>query len=213
LFVENGRVADRSGAAVQSGLRAIAAVHGGVFALTTNQNVIIAGVAPGERAAIEALLEQHGLTNERRFTRLRAQALACVALPTCGLAMAESERYLPTLLDKLDALVTDAGLASVPIAIRMSGCPNGCSRPFLAEIGLVGKAPGKYNLYLGASANGTRLNALYRETIGEDEILAELKPLLMRFAAERHAEESFGDFVVRAGIVSAMHAGREFQRG
>jgi sulfite reductase (NADPH) hemoprotein beta-component len=95
----------------------------------------------------------------------------------------------------------------------MSGCPNGCSRPFLAEIGLVGKAPGKYNLYLGASANGTRLNALYRETIGEGEILAELKPLLTRFAVERHAEESFGDFVVRAGIVRAMHAGREFQRG
>jgi sulfite reductase (NADPH) hemoprotein beta-component len=212
VFVENGRVADRPGAAVQSGLRAIAAVHRGVFALTTNQNVIIAGVAQSERAAIEALLETHGLTGERRATRLRAQALACVALPTCGLAMAESERYLPALLDKLDALVTDAGLAAVPIAIRMSGCPNGCSRPFLAEIGLVGKAPGKYNLYLGASANGTRLNALYRETIGEDEILAALQPLLTRFAGERRAEESFGNFVVRAGIVRAMHAGREFQR-
>jgi sulfite reductase (NADPH) hemoprotein beta-component len=213
LFVENGRVADRPGAAVQSGLRAIAAVHGGVFALTTNQNVIIAGVAPGERAAIQALLEAHGLTSDPRATRLRAQALACVALPTCGLAMAESERYLPTLLDKLDTLVTDAGLAAVPIAIRMSGCPNGCSRPFLAEIGLVGKAPGKYNLYLGASANGTRLNTLYRETIGEDDILAALQPLLTRFAVERRADESFGDFVVRAGIVKAMLAGREFQRG
>ena len=212
LFVENGRIADRPGAAVQSGLRAIAAIHRGVFALTTNQNVIVAGVAASERAAIQALLETHGLANERRATRMRAHALACVALPTCGLAMAESERYLPSLLDKLDALVTEAGLGAVPISLRMSGCPNGCSRPFLAEIGLVGKAPGKYNLYLGASASGTRLNALYRETIGEEEILAALKPLLTRFAAERQAEESFGDFVVRAGIVKAMHAGREFQR-
>jgi sulfite reductase (NADPH) hemoprotein beta-component len=213
VFVENGRVADRGDAALQSGLRAIAAVHDGVFALTTNQNVIIAGVATGERSKIEALLEAHGLTSDRGSSRLRAQALACVALPTCGLAMAESERYLPTLVRKLDELIKDAGLAAVPISIRMSGCPNGCSRPFLAEIGLVGKAPGKYNLYLGAAANGTRLNALYRETIGEDEILAALRPLLVRYAAERQAGETFGDFVVRNGIVRAMPAGRDFQRG
>jgi sulfite reductase (NADPH) hemoprotein beta-component len=212
VFVENGRVTDRPGALLQSGLRAIAAAHGGVFALTTNQNVIIAGVADAERARIDALLQAHGLTSERRATRLRAHALACVALPTCGLAMAESERYLPALLDKLDVLVRDAGLADAPISIRMSGCPNGCSRPFLAEIALVGKAPGKYNLYLGASANGTRLNALYRETIGEEQILSELKPLLERYAAERERGEGFGDFVVRAGILRAMRAGREFQR-
>jgi sulfite reductase (NADPH) hemoprotein beta-component len=213
LFVENGRIADRPGAALQSGLRAIASVHGGIFALTTNQNVIIAGVAAGERAAIETMLETHGLTNERRATGLRAHSLACVALPTCGLAMAESERYLPALLDKVDALVARAGLAAAPISIRMSGCPNGCSRPYLAEIALVGKAPGKYNLYLGASADGTRLNALYRETIGEDEILACLAPLLERYAAERERAERFGDFAVRVGIVPAMLAGREFQRG
>jgi sulfite reductase (NADPH) hemoprotein beta-component len=212
VFVENGRIVDRPSAPLQSGLRAIAAVHGGVFALTTNQNVIVAGIPPGERAKIEALLDAHGLTNEKRATRLRAHALACVAFPTCGLAMAESERYLPTLLDKLDHLVTAAGLADAPISLRVSGCPNGCSRPFLAEIALVGKAPGKYNLYLGASSSGTRLNALYRETIGEDDILAALEPLLTRYAAERHSGEGFGDFVVRAGVVRAMNAGREFQR-
>lgn len=212
LFVENGRIADRPGAALQTGLRAIAAVHTGVFALTTNQNLIVAGIEPQQRAAIEALLDAHRIANERRATGLRARSIACVALPTCGLAMAESERYLPTLLDKLDALVAAAGLADAPISIRMSGCPNGCSRPYLAEIGLVGKAPGKYNLYLGASAAGTRLNALYRETVGEGEILAALEPLLARYAAERGAGESFGDFVVRAEIVRAMPAGREFQR-
>jgi sulfite reductase (NADPH) hemoprotein beta-component len=213
LFVENGRVADRDGVALQSGLREIAAIHRGVLALTTNQNVILAGVPEEQRAPIETMLEAHGLTNERRTTGLRARSLACVALPTCGLAMAESERYLPSLLDKLDSIVAAAGLRDEPITIRMSGCPNGCSRPYLAEIALVGKAPGKYNLYLGASPNGDRLNALYRETIGEAEILAVLEPLLKRFAAERERGERFGDYVVRAGIVDRMDAGRNFQRG
>jgi sulfite reductase (NADPH) hemoprotein beta-component len=211
LFVENGRIADRPQAALQTGLREIAAVHAGVFALTTNQNVIIAGVPGGQRAVIDGLLRAHGLENERRATGLRAHSLACVAFPTCGLAMAESERYLPSLLDKLDALVEAAGLGGDPISIRISGCPNGCSRPYLAEIALVGKAPGKYNLYLGASANGDRLNALYRETIGENEILSALEPLLARYAAEREPAERFGDFVVRVGIVRRMTAGRNFQ--
>ena len=211
LFVENGRVADRPNAALQTGLRTIAAAHRGVFALTTNQNLIIAGVPAEQRRAMDALLDSHGLENERRGTGLRAHSLACVALPTCGLAMAESERYLPSLLDRLDALVDAAGLRDEPISIRMSGCPNGCSRPFLAEIALVGKAPGKYNLYLGASASGDRMNALYKETIGEDEIVAALEPLFVRYAAERTPLERFGDFVVRAGIVRRMEAGREFQ--
>ena len=188
-------------------------MHRGVFALTTNQNVIIAGVPDEQRAAIAALLERHGLANEQRVTPLKAHALACVAFPTCGLAMAESERYLPSLLDKLERIVSAAGLAGEPIAIRMSGCPNGCSRPYLAEIALVGKAPGKYNVYLGASANGDRLNALYKETLGEPEILAELEQLLARYAAQRQPGERFGDYVVRAGIVRKMVAGRDFQRG
>jgi sulfite reductase (NADPH) hemoprotein beta-component len=221
VFVENGRVADRPGAALLTGLRAIAPVHRGVFALTTNQNVIIAGVRVEDRPAIAALLEAHGLADERRASALRTHrasalrthSLACVAFPTCGLAMAESERYLPSLLDRLEGIVEAAGLAGEPITIRMSGCPNGCSRPYLAEIALVGKGPGRYNLYLGASANGDRLNALYKETLGEREILAELELLLARYAAEREPSERFGDFVVRAGIVRRMTAGREFQRG
>ncbi len=209
LFVENGRVVDRPGAALLTGLREIAAVHRGVFALTTNQNVIIAGVPAEQRAQIAALLEAHGLA-VRAAQGVRAHALACVAFPTCGLAMAESERYLPALLGKVEAIAAAAGLADTPITLRMSGCPNGCSRPYLAEIALVGKAPGKYNLYLGASFNGDRLNALYRETIGEAEILAELEQLLTRYAAEREPDERLGDFVVRARIVRKVAAGREF---
>jgi sulfite reductase (NADPH) hemoprotein beta-component len=212
LFVENGRVADTLRQGLMSGLRAIAGVHRGIFALTTNQNLTIAGVAEDERAGIEALLGRYGIGDDARATGLRLTSLACVALPTCPLAMAESERYLPSLVDKLDEIVREAGLAQVPISIRSSGCPNGCSRPYLAEIALVGKAIGKYNLYLGASAHGDRLNALYRENIDEGQIIAALRPLLHRYAVERAEGESFGDFVIRTGVVAAMPEGREFQR-
>src|SRR5690606_5209536 len=210
--VENGRVADRAGGpALLSAMRAIATLHSGLFALTSNQNVVIAGIRNEDRPRIEALLQQHGIARAAR-TRLRQTAMACVAFPTCGLAMAESERYLPSLLDKVEPMLEELGLADRPISMRMSGCPNGCSRPYLAEIALVGKAPGKYNLYLGAGAAGERLNALYRETLGEEQILAALSEVLGRYARERRGQEPFGDFVVRAGIVRGMRAGREFQR-
>jgi sulfite reductase (NADPH) hemoprotein beta-component len=212
VFVENGRIADSPRRKLMSGMREIAARHRGVLALTTNQNVILAGVPQAERAVIAAVLEAYGIENDSSSTGLRQHSIACVALPTCGLAMAESERYLPTLLDKIDAIVAACGLERQAITIRMSGCPNGCSRPYLAEIALVGKAVGKYNLYLGASAAGDRLNALYRENIGEPQILDALRPVLDRYARERSPGEAFGDFVIRAGIVRAMAHGRDFQR-
>ncbi len=211
LYVENGRIKDLPGRRLAAGLRAIATVHDGIFALTTNQNVIVAGVAAERRPLIESLLREHGLA-EGQLTGLRQNSMACVALPTCALAMAESERYLPSLLDRLDALIERAGLAGDRISIRMSGCPNGCSRPYLAEIALVGRAPGQYNLYLGASGRGDRLGTLYRENVDESRILEALEPLLSRYAAERAAGESFGDFTVRVGVVPAMTHSRDFQR-
>lgn len=212
LFIENGRVADTKERTLMSGLREIAAAHDGIFALTTNQNLIVAGVPEAQRPVIDALLLKHGIANEVGSTGLRRNSMACVAFPTCGLAMAESERYLPTLIDRIDVILREAGLEKDAISIRSSGCPNGCSRPYLAEIALVGKAPGKYNLYLGASANGDRLNSLYRENIGEEQILEALRPLFMSFATQRQPAESFGDFVIRNGTVKAMLAGRDFQR-
>lgn len=212
LFVENGRVADRDGYRLMSSLRAIAQLHQGTFALTTNQNLTIAGVEGQHKSEVDSLLRLHGLAAAAGVSALRQSSMACVAFPTCGLAMAESERYLPGLIDKLDAVMLELGLQQQPISMRVSGCPNGCSRPYLAEIALVGKAPGKYNLYLGASARGDRLNALYRENIGEPQILDALRALLQRYASERHSVERFGDFVVRAGIVKEMLAGRAFQR-
>jgi sulfite reductase (NADPH) hemoprotein beta-component len=208
LFVENGRIADRGQRRLRTGLREIARIHTGMFALTNNQNVTIAGVSPAQRPAIEALIAEYGL--QREVSLLRRNAMACVAFPTCALAMAESERYLPDLITRLDGVIDACGLADAPITLRMTGCPNGCARPYIAEIGLVGKAPGKYNLYLGAGFHGQRLGKLYRENVGEEAIVEALTPLLERYAAERQAGEHFGDFLVRVGVVPAVMAGREF---
>jgi sulfite reductase (NADPH) hemoprotein beta-component len=208
LFVQNGRVLDRPGRSMRTGLAEIAKVHQGDFRLTANQNLIIAGVKKRDRKKIEALLQEHGLTNDR--SGLRLHAMACVALPTCGLALAESERYLPRLVDALDEVLDEAGLRQDEIVIRMTGCPNGCARPFLAEIGLVGRSPGLYNLYLGAAFDGTRLNKLYRQDVGHDAIVAVLRPLLLAYAREREPGERFGDFVVRTGVVAATRNGPDF---
>lgn len=215
LFVENGRIADftgegESGYKLMSGLRELARVHDGEFRLTCNHNVIVANVAADKRAAIEEIIAHYQLDDGSSRSALRYAAMACVAFPTCGLAMAESERYLPSLIVKLESVMRDAGLGNDPIVIRMTGCPNGCARPYMAEIGFVGKAPGKYNLYLGASFNGDRLNKLYRENIDETEILGELTPLIERYADERNEGEYFGDFVIRTGVIAETTEGRLF---
>lgn len=172
------------------------------FRMTANQNLVIANIQPGLRVRIDALVVAHGLDDYRTASPLRQRALACVALPTCGLAMAEAERYMPELLDKVEALLVRHGIADAPIHLRVSGCPNGCSRPYLGEIALVGKAPGRYNLMLGADHRGQRLNTLYRENIDEAAILDALDPLLSDYATRRHVDEGFGDFLVRSGAVS-----------
>lgn len=210
LYIQNGRVLDTEDFPMMTGLREISKVHKGDFRLTGNQNVLIGGIADEDKAEIEALLKKYKLADSHHQTGLRLNSMACVAFPTCGLAMAESERYLPSLIDKLDVIMKDAGLEDDPIVIRMTGCPNGCARPYLGEIGFVGKAPGKYNLYLGASFVGDRLNKLYKENIGEEEILAELDPMIHRYADEREEGESFGDFVIRAGIIKATTEGKNF---
>ncbi len=203
LSLPAGRIADRPGAPHLTGLREIANVHRGEFRLTGNQNLVIAGIPAGERRRIEALVQAHGLdAGNRAPSALARAAMACVSLPTCGLAMAEAERYLPDFNARLQPLLEQHGLADTPILLRISGCPNGCSRPYLAEIALVGKAPGRYNLMLGGDHRGQRLNTLYRENITEPEILAALDPLFARYAAERDQDEGFGDFLHRAGLVA-----------
>lgn len=207
LRILSGRVGNDAGARVQSGLRAIAALldaqaDGAQLRLTPNQNLTIANVPARLRDAVDALVAEHGLDRDGG-TPLRQAALACVALPTCGLAMAEAERYLPRAIARIDALLDRHGLRESPLHLRISGCPNGCSRPYLGEIALVGKAPGRYNLMLGADHRGQRLNALHLENADEDAILAALDSLFARYARERAPGERFGDFVVRAGVAAA----------
>jgi sulfite reductase (NADPH) hemoprotein beta-component len=193
-----------------SALREIARVHAGDFRLTPNQNLIIANIAAKERPQIEALLGEYGLDERPQLSVLRQSAMACVALPTCGLAMAESERYLPSLITRIENILAECGLADEPIIIRMSGCPNGCSRPYVAEIGFTGRAPGYYNLFLGGGFHGQRLNRLFLENIGEEKILEVLTPIFRAYAAERQPGEHFGDFVIRAGHVREVLSGRTF---
>ena len=210
LFVENGRVADVGERRLMTGLREIAKVHNGEFRLTPNQNLSICNVAENDRPRIDALLNEYAIANSEQATALRLHSMACVAFPTCGLAMAESERYLPSLIDKIDAEMATAGLSQDAITVRMTGCPNGCARPYIAEIGLVGKGPGRYNLYLGAGFAGDRLGCLYRENVNEAEILEALSPLLERYASERNNRERFGDFLIRARVVREVTEGRYF---
>jgi sulfite reductase (NADPH) hemoprotein beta-component len=197
LYIQSGRVSDQDDRSIMSGLRAIAQVHSGHFRLTPNQNLIIAAVPRDQRREIEVLLDRHGLTNSTVRSGLRLNSIACVALPTCPLAMAEAERYLPKLLARIEDVLERLGLADEPITIRMSGCPNGCSRPYVSEIALTGRAPGKYNLYLGGGFHGERLNRLHAENIGEERIVEILAEKLSAYARDRRAGERFGDFITR----------------
>jgi sulfite reductase (NADPH) hemoprotein beta-component len=210
LFIENGRIANREDVRVMDGLREIARHHCGTLRLTPNQNLIIAEVAPDERARIQALLDDHGLGALNRQSALRLNSMACVALPTCGLAMAESERYLPSLISKIETMLDAHQLSRKAITLRMSGCPNGCSRPYISEIGLTGRAPGKYNLYLGGGFHGERLNKMYLENVNEAAILGALDKLLAHYARDGRDDEHFGDFVIRTGYVPQVTEGRRF---
>ncbi len=212
LFIMSGRIKDDPGYKLMSGLREIARIHKGDFRLTANQNLIIADVSSRDKSKIAALVEQYGLSDGKQQSALRRNAMSCVSFPTCGLAMAEAERYLPSLLDKIEYLLDEAGLRNDEIVIRITGCPNGCARPVLGEIALIGKSPGRYNLYLGADFIGQRMSRLYAENLNEEAILEHLKPLLNRYAKERLSGEHFGDFVIRAGEVKSVASGLDFHQ-
>lgn len=197
LFIPSGRIIDRDDRALLTGTRELARVHRGEFRFTPNQNLIVARVAEADKAAIEELAARHGLDAGQTLRPVARDAMACVALPTCGLAMAEAERYLPDFIDRLGAVLERHGLADEPLTVRITGCPNGCARPYVAEIALVGKAPGRYNLMLGGDRVGRRLNSLYQENLGEERILEILDGMLGRFAEQRQSGEPFGDYFRR----------------
>ncbi len=217
LFVEGGRVRDTERYKLKTALREVATILADYnaqhpeatpadFRLTGNQNLMLCGLDTALKILVDETFARYDIaTSEndlsQRTTGLRRNSLACVALNTCALAFAEAERYLPSLIDKLDVVIRECGLAPDAIVIRMTGCPNGCARPYLGEIGFIGRALGRYNLYLGAGFAGDRLNTLYKEMLNEEEILAELTPILRHYAAERLEGERFGDFVIRAGYI------------
>jgi len=212
MFIENGRVQDEPAHDFKSALREIAKVHKGTFRLTANQHLMLADIAPEEVPQIKILLAKYKLDN-LNHSGLRLSSSACVAFPTCGLAMAESERYLPILIDKVEAMCEENGLRNDSIVMRMTGCPNGCARPYIAEVAFVGKAPGSYLMLLGGGYHGQRLNKIYRESVTEPEILAILGPMIKHYALERWVGEHFGDFVIRAGYISATTEGKAWYEG
>ncbi|MEQ4530456.1 MAG: assimilatory sulfite reductase (NADPH) hemoprotein subunit [Mixta sp.] len=199
LFIENGRLLDYPGRPLKSGIAEIAKIHQGDFRLTANQNLIVAGVPESEKDRIEEIARAHGLMES--VTAQRENSMACVAFPTCPLAMAEAERFLPAFVTRVEAIMTKHGVGNEHIVLRVTGCPNGCGRAMLAELGLVGKAPGRYNLHLGGNRSGTRIPRMYRENITEDEILSNIDELVGRWAQDRTPGEGFGDFTIRAGII------------
>ena len=230
LFVEGGRVKNSSESnpkyKLKSALREIATALAAYneahpdsiqtdFRLTGNQNLMICGLSSSLKALVNATFARYNIPVEEQAlsqatTALRRNSLACVALNSCALAFAEAERYLPSLIDKLDVVIKESGLQDDAIVIRMTGCPNGCARPYLGEIGFIGRAPGRYNLYLGAGFAGDRLNKLYKEMLNEEEILAELTPIIRRYARYRALGERFGDYVIKAGYVKATKHGKDF---
>ncbi len=212
LYIESGHVRDTPDYPLMTGLREIAKVHKGEFWMTTNQNLIVAKVAPKQKARIEKLLAQYGILDSVNRSALRLHSMSCVALPTCGLALTEAQRYLPKLVTELEEVLEEAGLRQDAITIRMTGCPNGCARPYIAEIAFVGKGPGVYNLYLGAGFAGDRLNKLYRASVKAEEITPLLRPIILDYSRNRLPGERFGDFTVRAGYVKATENGRDFHK-
>lgn len=199
LFIENGRLLDYPGRPLKTGLAEIAKIHQGDFRLTANQNLIVAGVPESEKEVIEQLAVSHGLMEN--VSHQRENSMACVSFPTCPLAMAEAERFLPEFVTRVEGIMTAHGVGDEHIVLRVTGCPNGCGRALLAEVGLVGKAPGRYNLHLGGNRIGTRIPRMYSENINEEQILATLDELIGRWAKEREANEGFGDFTIRTGII------------
>lgn len=203
LFIENGRLIDLPGKPLKTGVAEIARIHRGDFRLTANQNLIIAGIPEAEKSRIESLARAHGLISDN-VTPLRENSMACVSFPTCPLAMAEAERFLPEFVTEVEKIMSSHGVGNEEIVLRVTGCPNGCGRAMLSEVGLVGKAPDRYNLHLGGNRTGTRIPRMYRENISSAVILSVLDELIGRWSQERADGEDFGDYLIRAGVVKPV---------
>ncbi len=206
LFVENGRIQDSGAYRLKSGLRRVVEQFQPEVRLTPSQNILLVNLRPEDKAEVEQALREYGIPVEAAVSRTRLASMACPALPTCGLALAESERFAPGLLSRLEGLLNEVGLGGEELIVRMTGCPNGCARPYTAELAFVGKAPNKYQIYVGGNEGSTRLNRLYKDSVKADDLMQELRPLLVRYAVERQRGERFGDFCARTVWTAATAA-------
>lgn len=202
-FIENGRVLDENGLMLKTAFLEIAKARKANFRFTCNQNLIVSDILPEDKDFVEGILTKYGIVEHTNNTSApRRQSIACVAFNTCPLALAEAQRYLPHLMTRIEDLMQKHNIAEEPITIRMTGCPNGCARPYVSEIGFVGTAYGRYNLMLGADVAGFRLNTLYKENLNEEEIVTELDGLFGNYATNRTIKEPFGDFLRREVLIA-----------
>ncbi|HEX6911546.1 MAG TPA: NADPH-dependent assimilatory sulfite reductase hemoprotein subunit, partial [Longimicrobium sp.] len=201
IWIESGRIHDAEGLRLRTGLRRVVRAFGASVYLTTQQNLLLVDVAEGDRASIDAVLRAHGVPEPQGLSQVRRHAMACPAIPTCPLAVAEAERALPGVVTQLEAALAEMGLGEVPLAVRMTGCPNGCARPYTADLSFVGRSLGKYQVYVGGNLEGNRLAELYADLVPLDGLAATVHPLFERFRDERLPGERFGDFWARTGLV------------
>lgn len=199
INIENGRIKDEGDLQLKTGLRAVLQKYGMDTRLTALQSVILCDIDPADKADIEALLTEHGIQLAETLSLVRRFSIACPAFPTCGLSITESERVMPEVVDQLEAVISEHGLEGQKIAVHMTGCPNGCARPYTPDIGLVGRAVGKYTLFLGGNPEGTRVGFIYRDMVPMDEIASTVSPLLASYRSDRQNGESFGDYCHRLG--------------
>jgi len=197
LFVETGRIKDTDEKRLKSALRKVVDTYDTQVRLTPSQNVILVNILPEQVEGIDQILKEHGVSTTHEKSPIRSATMACPALPTCGLALAESERYLPGLIDRVEGLLQSRGMDREEIIVRMTGCPNGCARPYMAELGFVGRAPRKYNVYVGGNESGTRLNRVYLESVKDEDMESVLGGMLDRFKEGRQEGERFGDWSAR----------------
>jgi sulfite reductase (ferredoxin) len=200
IYVENGRLRDNGDQRPRSAVRALVQRYQPGVYITPQQNVLLSGFTTAQKAEVEQLLADFGVATVEQLTNVRRHSLACPALPTCGLALAEAERFLPTVVDQLEPIVAELGLDKELFTMRMTGCPNGCARPYVADIGLVGRSLGKYTLFLGGNPEGTRLNTQYQDLIPADDVPTVIRQVLLAYRQTRHEGERVGDWANRVGV-------------
>jgi sulfite reductase (ferredoxin) len=200
ISVENGRIKDDGAMRLRSGLRAIVSRFKSHVRLTTQQDVLVCGISTADRAAVDSMLNEYGIPRPDTLSMAQKWSMACPAIPTCGLAITEAERALPGVVDQLEKVLADLGLAGEPISVRMTGCPNGCARPYQSEVGIVGRGGTKYTLYIGGDSFGRRLNTEVQDSVPIDQIVPKLTKVFAAFKAERSDGELFGDFCTRVGL-------------